>query len=43
MPFGLVNAPVTFQAMIHKKSVFHTIKVEFLGYIVNTKGVTMSE
>ena len=26
-----------------KKSVFHTKRVEFLGYIVGTDGVTMSE
>ena len=91
MPFGLVNAPATFQAMINhilcefldhgvvvylddiliysknqkeheillkkvlekleqhklavllKNSVFHTKTVEFLGYIVGTDGVTMSE
>ena len=91
MPFGLVNAPATFQAMMNKilrefldngvvvylddiliysdtmenhielvqkvldrlerhdlavslkKSVFHKEEVEFLGYIVKTTGVTMSE
>src|SRR5437868_6128974 len=91
MPFGLINAPATFQGMMHKvlrefldqgvvvylddiliysetekqhvelmrkvlqrlknyhlavnveKSVFHTQEVEFLGYIVNTEGVEMSE
>ena len=91
MPFGLVNAPATFQAMMNhilrefldhgvvvyldniliysknrkehevlvkkvlerleqhdlavslKKSVFHAKTVEFLGYIVETAGVTMSE
>ena len=91
MPFGLVNAPATFQAMMNhilrefqdhgvvvylddiliycknqkeheilvkkvlerleqhdlaislKQSVFHTKTVEFLGYIVGTDGVTMSE
>jgi len=91
MPFGLVNAPATFQAMMNKilrefldhgvvvylddiliysnseeehielvrkvlaklkehqlavsvtKSVFHQESVEFLGYIVATNGVTMSE
>ena len=91
MPFGLVNAPATFQAMMNhilqefldhwvvvylddiliysknqkeheilvkkvlekleqhdlaisqKKSVFHTKTVEFLGYIVGTDGVTMSQ
>ena len=91
MPFGLVNAPATFQAMMNtilrefldhgvvvyldniliysktwkehkslvkevlarlechdlavslKKSVFHVDIVEFLGYIVGNKGVSMSE
>jgi len=91
MPFGLVNAPVTFQTMMNKirmefldhgvvvylddiliysenmdghiklvqkaldrleqhdlavslkKSVFHQEEVEFLGYIVKTSGVTMSD
>jgi len=91
MPFGLVNAPATFQAMMNtilrhflyhpvvvylddiliysksmeeheallkqvlarlerhalavslKKSVFHVDRVEFLGYIVGKRGVTMSE
>src|ERR1700712_1654832 len=91
MPFRLVNAPATFQAMMNKilresldhgvvvylddilmywtseeehiklvgkvlaklkehqlavsvtKSVFHKESVEFLGYIVTTNGVTMSE
>jgi len=91
MPFGLVNAPATFQSMMNKilrefldhgvvvylddiliytenmddhiklvqkvldrleqhdlavslkKSVFHQDEVEFLGYIVKTSGVTMSD
>jgi len=91
MPFGLVNAPATFQTMMQKmlreflhhgvvvylyeiliysekmdahirlvqkvrdrleqrnlavllkKSVFHQEEVEFLGYIVKTSGVTMSD
>jgi len=91
MPFGLVNAPATFQTMMNKilrefldhgvvvyvediliysedmddhiklvqkvldrleqhdlavslkKSVFHQEEVEFLGYIVKTSGVTMSD
>jgi len=91
MPFGLVNAPATFQTMMNKilrefldhrvvvylddilidsenmddhirlvqkvldrleqhdlavslkKSVFHQDEVEFLGYIVKTSGVTMSD
>jgi len=91
MPFGLVNAPATFQAMMNtirgefldhgvvvylddiliysktreehealvkqvlawlehhdlavslKKSMFHVNTVEFLGYIVGTSGLTMSE
>ena len=91
MPFGLVNAPATFHAMMNKilrefldhgvvvylddiliysrneeehielvnkvldrlakhqlavsvtKSVFHVKSVEFLGYIVATNGVTMSD
>jgi len=91
MPFGLVNAPATFQTMMNKilrelldhgvvvypaniiiysdnkndyiklvqkvldrleqhdlaaawkKSVFHQDEVEFLGYIVTTSGVTMSD
>jgi len=29
-------------AVLFKKSLFHQEKVEFLGYIVNTSGVTMS-
>jgi len=91
MPFGLVNAPATFQTMMNtilrefldhgvvvylddiriysenmedhiklvqkvldrleqrdlavslKKSVFHQDEVEFLAYIVKTRGVTMSD
>jgi len=91
MPFGLVNAPATFQTMMNKilrefldpgvivylddiliysenieddiklvqkvldrleqhvlavslkKSVFHQEEVEFLGYIVKTSGVTMTD
>jgi hypothetical protein len=91
MPFGLANAPATFQAYIHKalghlvdsicivylddiliyskeekehehhvkmvlqklrdyalyakpsKCTFHTKEVEFLGFVVNTNGVTMDE
>jgi hypothetical protein len=91
MPFGLANAPATFQAYIHKalshlvdlicivylddiliyskeekehehhvkmvlqklrdyalyaklsKCTFHTKEVEFLGFVVNTNGVTIDE